>query len=81
MTLELCKAGGDKQKYMVYKLTDVIVSGVRPGGSSQGGDALPLEEVSFNYGKIQLEYIRHRQGRQAAGSVPTGWDLAANKKV
>src|SRR5262245_54227949 len=56
-TLELCKAGGDKQKYMSYKLTDVIVSQVRPGGSAQGGDALPLEEVSVRFAKVQLEYI------------------------
>jgi type VI secretion system secreted protein Hcp len=44
-TMELCKAGGDKQKYMTYKLTDVLVSSVRPGGSAQAGDALPLEEA------------------------------------
>ena len=31
--IELCRSGGDKQKYMEYKLTDVIVSSVRPGGS------------------------------------------------
>ena len=37
VTLEVCKASGDKIKYMEYKLSDVMVSSVRPGGSSQGG--------------------------------------------
>jgi type VI secretion system secreted protein Hcp len=80
-TLELCKAGGDKQKYMVYKMTDVLISGVRPGGSSQGAEALPLEEVSVKFAKIQLEYIPIDAKGKPQGTVPAGWDLAANKKI
>jgi len=81
VTLELCKAGGDKQKYMTYKFTDVLISSVRPGGSSQGGDALPLEEVSFRFSKCQLEYIPIDKQGKPQGQVPAGWDLALNKKV
>lgn len=81
VTLELCKAGGDKQKYMVYKLTDVLISNVRPGGSSRSGDALPLEEVSFNYGKVELEYTVVDAKGKPAGTVPAGWNLAKNAKV
>jgi type VI secretion system secreted protein Hcp len=81
VTLELCKAGGDKQKYMSYKFTDVMVSGVRPGGSSQGGDALPLEEVSIRFSKVNLEYIPIDAKGQAKGTVPAGWDLAKNAKI
>lgn len=80
-TLELCKAGGDKQKYMSYKMTDVMVSSVRPGGASQGGDALPLEEVSVRFGKVQLEYTLIDKTGKPAGVVPAGWDLSANKKI
>ena len=53
VTVELCRAAEDKQKYMEYKMNDVIVTSVRPGGSAEGGEALPLEEVTFNYGKIE----------------------------
>jgi type VI secretion system secreted protein Hcp len=78
--LELCRATGDKQKYMEYKLTDVIVSSVRPGGSSKGGETLPLEEVSFNYGKIEWTYTAtdHKTGK-GAGDVKAHWDATANK--
>ena len=78
--LELCRAGGDKQKYMEYKLEDVIVTSVRPGGSAQGGEALPLEEVSFCYGKISWTYTEtdHKTGKPA-GNVTSYWDLHANK--
>jgi type VI secretion system secreted protein Hcp len=80
LSLELCRAGGDKQKYMEYKLEDVIVTSVRPGGSSQGGENLPLEEVSFAYGKISWTYTEtdHKTGK-AAGNVSAYWDLHANK--
>lgn len=79
VTIELCRATGDKQKYMEYKLTDVLISSVRPGGSSQGGEALPLEEVSFNYGKIQWTYTEtdHKTGK-AKGDVVTHWNLVEN---
>jgi type VI secretion system secreted protein Hcp len=81
VTMEICRAGGDKQKYMEYKMTDVIVTSVRPGGSGHG-ETLPLEEISFNYGKIELNYIKTKvEGGGAAGNVPGGWDLKANKKV
>lgn len=78
--MELCRAARDKQKYMEYVLSDVIVSSVRPGGSAQGGEALPLEEVSFNYGKIEWTYTEtdHDTGKPK-GDVKAHWDLTANK--
>jgi len=80
--LELCRAGGDKLKYMEYKLNDCIVSSVRPGGSSQGGETLPLEEVSFNYGKIQWTYTQQKRADgSGGGNVAAGWDLEKNVKV
>ncbi|MFO0948997.1 MAG: type VI secretion system tube protein Hcp [Planctomycetota bacterium] len=80
VTIELCRATGDKQKYMEYKLSDVLVSSVRPGGSSKGGDSLPLEEVSFNYGKIDWIYTAtdHKTGKPA-GDVKTNWSVVENK--
>ncbi|MBI4848470.1 MAG: type VI secretion system tube protein Hcp [Nitrospirae bacterium] len=79
-TIELCRATGDKQKYMEYKLSDVLVTSVRPGGSAQGGENLPLEEVSFNYGKIEWTYTvtDHKTGKPS-GDVKANWDLVGNK--
>ncbi len=82
VVLELCRAGGDKLKYMEYKFTNCIVSSVRPGGSSGGADTLPLEEVSFNYGKVEWTYTKQeRAGGGGGGNVASGWDLQANVKV
>jgi len=78
--VELCRATGKKEKYMEYLMEDVIISSVRPGGTSQGGEPLPLEEVSFNYGKITWNYITtdHRTGKPG-GNVESHWDLVVNK--
>ncbi len=79
--VELCEATGDKHPYMKYILENAIVSGVRPGGASQGGDSKPLEEVSFNYGKIRWEYAGSDSMGKPAKTQKTGWDLEANKKL
>ena len=82
VTLELCRAGGDKVKYMEYKLSDCIVSSFRPGGSSGGAETLPLEEVSFNYGKIEWTYTQQKRADgSGGGQVASGWDLEKNAKV
>jgi type VI secretion system secreted protein Hcp len=80
--IELCRAGGDKLKYMEYKLSNAIVSSVRPGGSAQGSETLPLEEVSFNFGKIEMTYTQQKRvDGSGGGNVSAGWDLQTNKKV
>lgn len=82
VSLEICRAGGDKLKYMEYKMSTVMVSGVRPGGSAKGGDEVPLEEVSFNFGKIEWGYVpQDRKTGAGAGNLTAGWDLMKNVKV
>ncbi|MFQ5873637.1 MAG: Hcp family type VI secretion system effector [Dehalococcoidia bacterium] len=77
--VELARATGDKQKYMEYVMTDVIVSSVRPEGNAQGEGTVPLEEVSFNYGKIQWTYTEtDPQTGQPKGDVKASWDLISN---
>ena len=77
--LELCRAGGDKQKYMEYVMNDVIISSARPGGSGKGKETLPLEEVGFRFGKITWTYTEtdHKTG-QPKGNLSTFWDLHSN---
>lgn len=77
--LELCRSAGDKQKYMEFKMSDVVVSSYRPGGSF-GGESIPLEEIGFNYGKIEWTYTEsdHQTGKPK-GDVKAHWDLIANK--
>jgi type VI secretion system secreted protein Hcp len=79
-TVNLCRPTGDKQVYMVYKLTDVIVSSAQVGGSTKSDEARPSEQVSFNYGKIEWTYTAtdHKTGK-SAGDTKTNWSLTENK--
>ncbi len=78
VTVELCRAGGDKQKYMEYKFSDVLVSQVRPSGTSHG-ESTPMEEASFRFGKIEWTYTALDQNGKPKGNVAAKWDLEANK--
>lgn len=74
--IELCRAGGDKLTYMEYIMNNVVISSVSTGG---GGGGEPTESVTFNYGKIKLNYIKQqRAGGGGGGNVPGCWDLEAN---
>ncbi len=77
VAVELCRATGNKEKYMEYKMEDVIVSSVSVGG---GGGGLPTESVTFNYGKLTWNYIQtdHETG-EAKGNVEKYWSLILNK--
>ena len=78
-TLILRRAGKDQKKYMEYKMSDVIVRSLRPGGSSKGGE-IPLEEVSFAYGKIEWTYTELDHKTSAPkGDIKGYWDLHTNK--
>ncbi len=80
VTLELCRAGGDKLKYLEVKMEQVIISSVNPGGNSGGSDGFPSESVSFNFGKIKWTYTQQKRADgSGGGNVTGGWDLTSNK--
>ena len=80
VTLELCRSGGDKMKYMEVKLEQVLISRVAPYGSA--GDGFPTETLSLSYGKIKWTYTQQKRADGVGGgNVSAGWDLTANRAV
>lgn len=78
--LELCRATKDKQKYMEFKLSNAVVISVTPGGEAGGKEALPVEEVTFNYQKIDVIYTETDQlSGNPKGDVTFQYDVARNK--
>ena len=71
------KAGGDQQDFYTVTMSDLLVSSFQQGGESSS-DALPLEEISINYSKIQLEYRPQRADGSTDAPVRGGWDLGKN---
>jgi type VI secretion system secreted protein Hcp len=75
--LTVRKAGDKPIEYLKYKFSDILVSSVRPGGSS--GDQIPLEQVSFNFRMIEVEYQPHDENGNPTGSpIKIGWDIGSS---
>ena len=72
--LSLRKAGGDANasEFLKIKLEDVLVSSVAHAGAEQGDDR-PLEEVSLNFAKIEMQYTA-----PDGWTVEMGWDVRSN---
>jgi type VI secretion system secreted protein Hcp len=80
VTLELCRAGGDKMKYLEVKMENVVIASAQSGGQSEGDDGFPTENVSFNFAKVKWTYTQQkRTDGSGGGNVAGGWDLTANK--
>jgi type VI secretion system secreted protein Hcp len=79
-TLTVRKAGKDQQEYYIVKLSDNLVSSYQSGGS-EGSNALPVDQFSLNFSKIEFEYKSQKPDGSLGAPVKGGWDLKANKKV
>lgn len=60
-------AAGGSVTYLRYELQDVQITKYSVSMSSE--DYLPLEEVSFNYGRITVTYTEFNEMGQAQGDV------------
>jgi type VI secretion system secreted protein Hcp len=67
------RAGTD---FLIYKFTDVLVSSIQQGGNVND---LPLEEVSLNFTKIEIDYKEQKANGELGATVRFGWDLKTNK--
>jgi type VI secretion system secreted protein Hcp len=80
-TLTCRKAGGvNPVEYLVVKFTDVLISSFQTGASN-GSSSLPMEQISFNFTKIEFEYKAQKKDGSADGSIKVGYDIKTNKKV
>jgi type VI secretion system secreted protein Hcp len=77
-TVTLHKAGGNAAlDYLKYKFTDVFIENISWSGNS-GGNDLPLENVSFAYGRVEVTYTPQKEDGSKGSPVVGTWD---QKKV
>ncbi|UYV13431.1 MAG: type VI secretion system tube protein Hcp [Phycisphaera sp.] len=78
--IELCRAMGDKTKFMQFTLKDAIISEVSPIGRAAGDDSIPVEEVCFRYGEIHWEYTPTdpKGGGKTGAAMQSGWSTLEN---
>ncbi len=74
------KAGKEQQEFLKIKLSDVLVSSYQTSGS-EASDALPMEDISLNFAKIECEYREQKPDGTLGGPIKSGYDLKQNKAV
>jgi len=74
------KAGKEQQEYLKVQMEDLVVTSYSTGGSA-ASDAIPLDQISLNFTKIEFEYKQQNKDGSLGGSVKAGYDVKANKKV
>jgi type VI secretion system secreted protein Hcp len=80
ITLEVCRATGDKQVYYKVDLEDTVVSRIDTVGEGKSDESVPFEDVYLSYGKITWTYTAtdHTTGKPA-GNVTGSWSVVENK--
>lgn len=78
-TLTVRKAGGEQAEFLVYKLSDCIVSTYQEGADN-GGD-VPLDAFSLNFAKVEVSYKEQDLKGGLGTETVAGWDLKANQKT
>jgi len=80
IAVELCRNTENKELYMKYELEDAIITSVRSGGSARSSETIPIEEVSFAFGKLTETYTEtdHKTGKPK-GNISFNWSLVENK--
>ena len=74
------KAGGKQEEYLKISFDDLLISSYQTGASS-GGDELPVDQISFNFAKIKMEYAQQNSKGGLTPPVVFGYDVKANKKL
>jgi len=69
------KAGDKQQEYMTYKFYDLLISSYQTSASSEE----PVESVSFNFSKMEMEYKEQDAKGGLGGSTMFKYNLKENK--
>jgi type VI secretion system secreted protein Hcp len=76
--LAAVKAGAMQQEFLTWTFSDVLVSGYHTGAAA--GD-LVMDQVSFTFSKIKVEYKAQKADGSLDTAIVAGWDAKANKKL
>jgi len=69
------KAGKEQQEYLTWTFTDLLISSYQTGGS--GGQDVPVDQISFNFAKIEVSYKEQNKDGTLGGAVKAGYDVKA----
>ena len=67
------KAGKDQQEYMKVTFTDLLVTNYQTSGG--GGEVVPMDQISLNFSKIEMEYKEQKADGSLGGAIKAHNDL------
>ncbi|MDQ3862856.1 MAG: type VI secretion system tube protein Hcp [Actinomycetota bacterium] len=74
------RAGGSNQQdFLEYTLSDVLVASYHTGGQAE--DSIPVDEVSFKYAQVKVEYRPQRADGSLGAPITAGWNLKTNEPL
>jgi type VI secretion system secreted protein Hcp len=78
--LAAARAGqdGQLQDYFIVTLEDVLISSYSSSGTGESGSLSPIEEVTFSFGKITLQYLAQLEGGSYGPVATASWDVKTN---
>ncbi|HVF91054.1 MAG TPA: type VI secretion system tube protein Hcp [Blastocatellia bacterium] len=74
------KAGTDQQDFVKWTFSDLLISSYQTGGQSHSDD-IPMDSISFNFAKVEIEYKEQDAKGQLGGPIKAGYDLKKMQKV
>jgi type VI secretion system secreted protein Hcp len=72
------KSGKPQVEFLTFSLADVLVTAYQTGGAE--GDVVPMDAVSLNFAKLQMEYKQQKADGSLGTSIKAGWDVKQNKQ-
>ena len=70
------KAGKEQQEYLKIKFSDLLISSYQTGGS--GGDVVPVDQISFNFAKIEQSYAPQKPDGKLDSPVVHNYSVQTN---
>ena len=74
--LTVRRSGVQQQDFLKVTMSDVQISGWKQAADAE----LPIDQVSMNFGKVQIAYTGQRPDGTAGDTVTAGWD-SKNTKI
>jgi len=75
ITVEICRATGDKTPFVKLIFTDCIITKHTITGSGGSEGEMPTEDLEFNFGSVEFSYqaTDHKSGALVGGMIPKKW--------
>jgi type VI secretion system secreted protein Hcp len=77
--LTATRTANDSQPFLTYTFNDLLVSSYKTEASVQDGP--PVDQVSFNFGQIQMEYRPLQPDGMLGPPIQVGWDVKGNISI